>query len=493
VVVAGAAAYFAAYEFSKHPASPPPPTTPASAPAAAFAPPPHSIAVLPFVNMSGDKEQDYFSDGLSEELLNSLARINELQVAARTSSFYFKGEHVDLATIARKLNVASVLEGSVRRSGNTVRITAQLNNAVTGFHLWSQTYERDLGDVLKLQTEIATAVANALKVALLGDVATKIEVGGTHNPAAFDAYLRGLRAARLDPDAIQAAIAAQTEAIRLDSKYALAFAARSVALTTYGDFFAPTAATRDTFAKALADARTAIALAPELGEGHAALAEVLRTGFLDFARAREEYERAVTLAPGNAFVLGRYGYFAATMGDADAGIAASRRAVALDRLNADAYDRLGHTLMRARHFHDAIEAYHQALALEPGLATSIARSGQAYYALGDLQNARAACESKIDFYQSQVCLAVTYNKLGQRAAAEAMLAKLRAASGDAVLYQYAQIYAQWGNLSRALEELEAALRLRDPGLHGLKTDFLLDPLRKEPRFQAVMRELKLPE
>src|SRR6516162_2817958 len=157
---------------------------------ATFSPPPHSIAVLPFINISGDKEQEYFSDGLSEELLNSLSRINELQVAARTSSFYFKGEHADLATIAHKLNVASVLEGSVRRSGHTVRVTAQLNNAVTGFHIWSQTYDRDLGHVLKLQTEIATAVASALKVALLGDEAAKIEVGGTRNPAALDAYLR---------------------------------------------------------------------------------------------------------------------------------------------------------------------------------------------------------------------------------------------------------------------------------------------------------------
>ncbi len=146
---------------------------------AAFAPPPHSVAVLPFVNMSGDKEQEYFSDGLTEELLNSLAEINELQVAARTSAFSFKGQNTDIGTIARKLNVGAVLEGSVRRSANTIRITAQLINAVTGFHLWSKTYDRDLGDVLKLQTEIATAVAGALKVTLLGDVAAKVELGGT--------------------------------------------------------------------------------------------------------------------------------------------------------------------------------------------------------------------------------------------------------------------------------------------------------------------------
>ena len=134
-----------------------------------FSPPPYSIAVLPFVNMSEDNEQEYFSDGLSEEILNSLVRIDELQVAARTSAFSFKGRDTDIGTIARKLNVGAVLEGSVRRSTHTVRITAQLINAVTGFHLWSQTYDRDLGDVLKLQSDIANAVASALKVTLLGD------------------------------------------------------------------------------------------------------------------------------------------------------------------------------------------------------------------------------------------------------------------------------------------------------------------------------------
>jgi len=496
-VVAGAVLYFAIDRFwiSKHPTQQPTaPAAQASAAPTAFSPPPHSIAVLPFVNMSGDKEQEYFSDGLTEEILNSLARINELQVSARTSSFLFKGEKVDLGTIARKLNVGAILEGSVRHSGNTVRVTAQLNNAVTGFHLWSQTYDRDLGYVLKLQTEIATAVASALKVSLLGDVAAKVELGGTRIPAAFDAYLRGLSAERAHPDDMQAAIDAQTEAIRLDSKYALAFAARSFALTRYADVFAPTVAlTRDAFDKALADARTAIAVTPELGEGHAALATVLDRGFFDFARAKEEYERAIALVPGNASVLGRYGYFAASMGDADVGVAASRRAVALDRVNADSYERLGDTLFRARHFKDAIGAYNQALALQPGRAVSIGRTGQAYYALGDLQSARSVCESKIDFHTSQVCLAATYDKLGRRADADAMLVRLRAANGDTTLYQYAQIYAQWGNRARALEELEKAVRARDPGLHALKTDFLVDPLRSEPRFQAIERDLKFPD
>ena len=459
----------------------------------AFAPPPHSIAVLPFVNMSGDKEQEYFSDGLTEEILNSLARVNELQVAARTSSFSFQGEHPDIATVAHRLNVGAILEGSVRRSGNTVRITAQLINAVTGFHLWSETYDRDLGDVLKLQTDIANAVAGALKVSLLGQLAAKIELGGTHNPAALDAYLRGRKAyiARHDVKDVQTAIAAYTKAIGLDPNYGLAFANRSLALNVYaGETSGPEV--RESFDKAQADALKAIALAPDLAEGHLALAAYFDSGLLDFIRANEEYERALALEPGNSRIMGNYGAFAALMGRTEAGITAARRALALDPLNRANAGSLGAVLLIARQYDKALAAYLDALALDPEWPALYASRGLAYYLLGDFERARASCESKPDYFVSQQCLAVTYDKLGRHSDAEAELAKLKAALGDAAAYQYAEIYAQFGNRAKALEWLETALRLRDPGLVNLKTDPLMDPLRQEPRFQAVMRELKFP-
>jgi TolB-like protein len=262
-----------------------------SAPATAFNPPPHSLGVLPFVNMSGDPTQEYFSDGLTEELLNSLTRINELQVAARTSAFSFKGKDADINTIARKLNVAAVLEGSVRRSTHTVRITAQLVNGVTGFHVWSQTYDRNLGEVLALETEIATSVANALEVTLLEDTEKKVELGGTVIPAAFDAYLRGKRIGRtaIGEADVQAALGAYTEAINLDSHFAMAFVERSLELSNYAEFNARGPAVRMSFDKALADARTAVSLAPELAEAHYALAVVLRSAFLDFTQAENEF------------------------------------------------------------------------------------------------------------------------------------------------------------------------------------------------------------
>jgi TolB-like protein len=443
--------------------------------------------------MSGDKDQEYFSEGLTEELLNSLARIDELQVAARTSSFSFQGEHPDIATVAHKLNVAAVLEGSVRRSAHTLRITAQLVNGVTGFHLWSQTYDRNLGDELALQTEIANAVAGALKVTLLDGVAAKIELGGTRNPAAFDAYLQGSKAFRNRHEAkdVETAIAEYSEAIRLDPNYARAFVARSIAIGELDGWWTTTDATGERpWDRARADASTAIALAPELGEGHMALAE----GFiaaLDYTRANEEYEHAVALASGNAQVLQYYGLFAALMGRTEKAIAAARHAVLLDPLNRDSFGALAQTLHAAHHFEEAIAAYREASLIDPGYSQPYRWATD--YALANYEGARSLCETRPDDWGSQVCLAVTYDKLGRHAAAESELAKYRAGNPDHDdWYQYAQIYAQWGDTAKALSCLEEALRLRVIALEYLKVDTLLAPIRNEPRFQAIERALKFP-
>jgi TolB-like protein/Tfp pilus assembly protein PilF len=466
-----------------------------SPPPVAFAPPPHSIAVLPFANMSGDKDQEYFSDGLTEELLNSLSQINELQVAARTSAFSFKGTNTDIGTIARKLNVGAVLEGSVRRSEHTIRITAELINAVTGFHLWSKTYDRDLGDVLKLQTEIATAVAGALKVTLLADIAAKVELGGTVNPAAFDAYLRGamVNGSMRDLKDLAAAIAAYTEAIRLDPQYALAFAGRSIDRTTVAQVAESAAAVREELDKAQTDAREALRIAPDLAQAHLALASVLEIRDLDFTQASDEFDRALALAPGNARVLRDIGQFAAFMGRFDAAISAARRAVVLDPLARNSHFVLGQALYAARRYAEAIMAYAEVISLAPDFKATYAERGLAYFGLGDLESSRASCETTPDDWGAQQCLAIVYDKLGRHAEAQAAFAKLEAAESDAAAYQYATIYAQWGNRPKALEWLERALRLRDPGLEYLKTDRLLDPLRNERRFRAVMRELKFPD
>jgi len=463
---------------------------PAGTSPGAFNPPPHSIAVLPFVNMSGDKEQEYFSDGLTEELLNSLVRINQLQVAARTSSFSFQGQHPDIATVAHKLNVAAVLEGSVRRSSNTVRVTAQLVNGLTGFHIWSQTYDRDVGDVLRLQTEIASAVATALQVTLLGDVATKVQSGGTRNPAAFDAYLRGTKAysGRHAEKDLDTAIAEYSKAIEVDANYALAYMARSRATVEKENFAGLGPHDLD---DAEADASRAIALAPELGAAYAALGDVQLNRY-QFARADAAYKRALALAPGDVHVLQPYSGFAAILGRFDAAIDAACRSVELDPLNIDSHATLSSAFYLARRYEEANAVYQDVLALDPQYADPY--QWALGYALGNLEDTRRACEKRPDNWGSQECLAIIYDKLRRRADAESQLARLKASNPrQNDWWQYAEIYAQWGNVSTALESLEKTVQNHHVGAVFVKVNPLLDPLRKEPRFEAIQRQMQFPD
>ena len=460
-------------------------------PPAAFAPPPHSIAVLPFVNLSGDKEQEYFSDGLTDEILNSLSTIEGLQVVARTSSFSFKGKDTDIGVIAHRLNVGAVLEGSIRRSDHSIRVTAQLIDAMTGYHLWSKTYDEESGDVLKLQTEIATAVAQALRVTLQGDAYEKITLGGTNNLVAFDALQRALkayrRAATGDAKAFQDAIDASTDAIRLDPNYARAFTARARFYLNPPPLLPEKL--REFNKKALADARQAIAIAPSYAGSHAALASYFENAALDFARADEEFERArVLLEPTVCIECARFAIF---MGHFEPGLVALRRAVALNPLSLDIHAALTEGLYYSRQYQDSVAAAKQDISAQPDQQIPYALLGFSYLGLGDYEHARTTCEAKPDYWECQQCLAITYEKLGRHTEAEAALAKLDALGDDAA-YQNAAVYAQWGNVPKALEWLDTAMRLRDSALVYLKTDPLMEPLRKEPRFQAIERELNFP-
>ncbi len=462
----------------------------------------HSIAVLPFVNMSSDKEQEYFSDGISEELLNLLAKIPQLQVTARTSSFSFKGKEVAIPEIARTLHVAHVLEGSVRKAGSSVRITAQLIRADTDVHLWSQTYDRKLDDIFAIQDEIAADVVKQLKVTLLGDVGAKIEVGGTRNPEAFDAYLRAassyrrfgpvnLAAGGLNKDGLQTAIDAYTQAIGVDSDYANAYAGRSLAFADFARALVSGPEVGDYLDKAQIDARKAIALAPELADGHLALANFF-VGSLEITGAFQEYERALALAPGDARVLREYGAFVVLIGRTEAGLTAARRLLVLDPLNATNHFGLGVSLIFAKRYADAMRAFSDAKALGQDDVSVNMWLGITYYQTGDLEKARSTCALAGEV-NGPWCLAMVYDKLGRRAEAEAMLAKLRALAGDQFAEGYADIYAQWGDTARALDWLETAMRNRDPYLAYTKVNFFFDPLRKEPRYQAVERALKFPD
>lgn len=240
------------------------------------------------------------------------------------------------------------------------------------------------------------------------------------------------------------------------------------------------------------DARRALALAPELAEGHLALGQYLQWGSLDFSQADLEYQRAATLAPGNARILEFSGSFANLMGHIDVGLGALHRAVSLDPLNRFSYFQLGDALLIDRRYRESITALTEAIRLDPDYADAYFDRGMAHYNLGEYERARSSCEAKhsatLDW-----CLALILEKLGRHADAQALLTRVHASLGDAAAYQYTDTYAQWGDKGRALDWLETAMRLRDPGLVNVKLDPLIDPLRQEPRFQAIERALKFPD
>jgi TolB-like protein/tetratricopeptide (TPR) repeat protein len=467
-------------------------------PATVFNPPPHSIAVLPFVNMSGDAKQEYFSDGVTEELLNSLSHLNELQVVARTSSFSFKGQNVDVSTIARKLNVGTVLEGSVRRAGNTVRITVQLINGASGFHIWSQTYDRNLSDILKVQKDVANSVAQHLQITLATDDVAKVELGGTYNADAYDAFLRGkqmMRGPNLHGESLRDALAAFDKAIALDAHFARAYAERAWALH---DIAVNVHNPHDRTAlreQARTAAERAVALAPDLGETHAVLASIRAYALFDYAGAAPEFERALALSPGNANVQWSFAWYAADLGHFDQAISAARRAVSLDPENAVPHGVLGFVLSYARHYTEALAAYKDFQVLRPESRAIEGEMALTLIASGQVEQARRVCESpstRMEENDRHHCLALAYQTLGRQTDAERELNKYQALDGDSAAYSYAGIYSQWVNVATALRWLAKAEQLRDPLLWLLKIDWQLDPLRNEPEFRAIVARMNFP-
>lgn len=320
-------------------------------------------------------------------------------------------------------------------------------------------------------------------------------MGGTRNPAALDWYLRASKAYSTAHNSaeLHSAVAAYGEAIHQDPQFALAFAGRSETLNRDASEWLSGPAAREQHRKALADARQAIVLAPELAEARLALGTVLEEGFLDFAHAAGEYAHAMELAPGNAGVLESYGSFTVLMGHTESGLAAIRRAIALDPLNTHIRSRLGEAYWSARQYDQSVATFNDVITLDPEWGRARAWRGFAYYGLGDFQSARSSCAARPDNEWIPLCLALVYHKLGRQPDAEAVLAKHEAAHGDVAAYQHAAVYAQWGDGAKAREWLATAVRLGDPGLTWLKTDPFLDPVRKELWFKAIERDLKFPD
>jgi TolB-like protein/DNA-binding winged helix-turn-helix (wHTH) protein/Tfp pilus assembly protein PilF len=462
-----------------------------------FAPPQHSIAVLAFSNLSGDPTQEYFSDGLSEELIDSLSRVNDLHVAARLSAFSFKNKFPTIDEVARKLNVGHILEGSVRRDGKRLRVTAELVDGLTGYELWSHTYDRALNDVFEVQDELAQAVAAALKVKLTGGDIGKLTLGGTHNPEALDAYLRAM-ATLGSPDEStetgQRMMAAFDDAVQLDPNFAGAQAHRAIAfwhiasVTEHPDIDT----IRHLKEEALRGAQRAVAQAPDLAEAHLALGLALDNTLPDFAHQEAEFVRARALSPGSSEVARYYGRFEVLAGHTEAGVQAAEEAVALDPLTAKTYYSLAWTNYLAGRWQAALKALDHAQQL--GVAQTVyiaALRGQIALMQGDPVTARAVCSGKVS-WEIDVCLALANHRLGRLDEASADMARLRQTLGNTGAYNYAQVFAQWGQADEALHWLDIAFGLHDTGLILLKSDPLLSPLRQLPKFRTLESRLGFP-
>ena len=459
-----------------------------------------SIAVLPFVNMSRDEENEYFADGLSEELLNVLAKIRGLRVASRTSAFSFKGKDVDIPTVAQKLNVATVLEGSVRKSGKRVRITAQLIQVATDSHLWSETYDRELEDIFAVQDDIAQSVVKELRAALLGEPieaaansaaaadVRRAATGRGDNPEAFQLYLQGKfygeRTTQADTDR---AIGLFEQALAVDPGFALAWAEMSrVHQVQAGYGFAPI---NEGYERARTAAQRALRLAPDLAEAHIEIGHVLQAYDWNWNAADASFRRALELAPGDAKALRAMAGLAGILGRRDEALELMRKAIALDPLSARAHRQAALLYYQADRLDDTAAAFQLALDLSPSAGLS-----HAFLAITRVLQGRAAEALALATVESHdvfrnMAFSLIHHTLGNASESDAALKALIDGFGWTAAFQVAEVHAYRGEVDKAYEWLEAAYAQRDPGLQNLATDLLLVPLHGDPRWLPFLKRM----
>jgi len=449
-----------------------------------------SIAVMPFADLSEKHDQEYFADGMAEEIINLLARVPELYVPARTSSFYFKGKSIKIPDIARELGVAHVLEGSVRKSGSRLRLTAQLIRADNGYHLWSQTYDRDIRDVFKVQDEIANAVVQALQISLMGGPLTR-QRGGTENLEAYQLYLRAGYALNQNTKvSLEAARRDLEHATKLDPSFGLAWVRLAVDYLVATDYGLLTP--QEGYGRTRQLAQQALELSPDLPDAHAIISYVDRAFEWDWPAAEMEWRRALALDPKNAGALRFSGFLYATLGrwnDADRQL---RLALAIDPLSPFEYESLGIVLYSAGRYADADVAFRKMLDLAPGfigghyyLAKTLLAEGQAQSALAIAQQ-EANEESRLDI------LPIVLQAIGRKAEADEAFEALSTKFSGSDAFYVAMVYAYRGDADHALEWLERAYRQKDVGLVEIVGEPLLKNLAADPRYKAFLRKINLP-
>jgi TolB-like protein/Tfp pilus assembly protein PilF len=461
--------------------------------------PEKSIAVLPLVNSTGDPANEYFSDGMSEEFISSLSRLQELKVIGRTSSFQFKGKSDDSKTIGEKLGVYYLLEGSVRKSADRVRIAVALIKSGDGANVWSETYDRELKDIFAVQSEIAGAVAKQLKVALLGNNGQAAQLATAATPSnqnvdAYNALLQGKFYSNRDTaEDTRKAIGYYEEAIRLDPRYALACAKLSMEALNLAGVFVSSATKegQEAIAKARASAKSALELDPNLAEAHLAQGAILRFFDFKFAEAEAEYRRALELAPQNPGVTTNLANLMSTLGRLDEGVALGQRAIALDPLRTGSHFNLATSLIPLGRYDEAEAALRRAIELQPQSAQNYAQLAGIQILRGNPGAAVELAKQETDPFSRTYALALAQFANGDRAEADAALKKLIDEDPDDAGSQIASVYAVRKEPDKVFEWLEHAWATHDAGVtEMLQSPFLL-AYKNDPRFIAFAQKIGL--
>jgi TolB-like protein/DNA-binding winged helix-turn-helix (wHTH) protein len=452
-----------------------------------------SIAVLPFADMSPAKDQEYFSDGLSEQVINDLAKVAGLKVVARSSAFQFKGKTEDVRSVGKRLGVANILEGSVRKEGHRVRITAELIKVADGFQLWSETYDREINDVFGAQDEIARAVTEALQVRLLSANGGEVSASArSRNPDAYQAYLQGqyFVARGQDREDLEKALAYADQAVKLDPNFAPAWAQRAQVLQGLARVaLIPDA---EGFRAARESAEKAIALDPNLATGYLVLGLVQINYDWDWEGADTSLRRAGLLQPGSAAVLANRAYLAKTLGQVDEAIALYKQAIALDPLRANSHLALGYELYTDGRYEEAQAALQTAQDLNPQLSSLHLTRGKILLLEGHLPEALVEMEKETGEWEKLLGESVVYYALSRHRESDEALKKLITTHQNDCAYQVGEAYAYRGESEKAFQWLNRAFQQRDPGTPDLKINPLMRLLRQDPRYAKLLRRMRLP-
>jgi len=466
----------------------------------ASSPSPHieSLAVLPLKNLSGDPAQEYFADGMTEELTTDLSKIGAVRVISRTSAMRYKDANKSLPEIARELNVDAVVEGSVERSGDRVRITAQLIHAPTDTHLWADSYERDLRNILSLQDEVARDIASQIKVTLTPQEQAQLSSSRPIEPEAYENYLKGrYYYSKLSTEGFHEALKYFQQAVQLDPKYALAYVGEADCYKELGIWGA--LPPRESSSKAKAAVHKALEIDNNLGEAHATLAHLHFVYDWDWAGAQKEFNRALELSPRSSEVHDLYAIYLSAMGSQDEAVAEIEKAHALDPVSQPANTVLGFVYLLAHRFDKAIEQLQKTLVLYPGSAIDHNNLGICYEHKGRYQ------EAVEEYLKSDEIEGATGEELAIRRGAflkaglqgflqEELKSDITDSKHDYVPpFEFAQLYARMGDKDRAFEKLEETYTEGGHNVAFLKVEPELDNLRSDPRYADLLRRLGLPQ